>query len=142
MTFIKFKPVNEFENNINNNFQKVFGEFPGMEFNYAFNPRIDVFELNDKVYVEAELPGSKKDDIQIKVQENTLTISGEKKKDSNEDKNVLRNERIFGSFSRSFNLSEEINAEDIEANFENGILTIALGKVKEEKPKERTIDIK
>ncbi len=113
-----------------------------MEFNYEFNPRIDVYELNDKVYVEAELPGLNKDDIQIKVQDNTLTISGEKKKDTNEDKNVLRNERIFGSFSRSFNLSEEINAEDIEANFENGILTIALGKVKEEKPKERTIEIK
>ncbi|HAB52145.1 MAG TPA: heat-shock protein Hsp20, partial [Ignavibacteriales bacterium] len=124
--------------------QRFFGEFPSsFNYNNTFLPKIDISEDEKNIYFEAEIPGIKKEDVHISLEDNILTIKGEKK--LNEDKNektLIRNERIYGSFTRSFTLHEEINPDTANAEFENGILKIVLEKAIHKAVKERQIQIK
>lgn len=136
MTLIKFEPLRELET-LHDRFQKFFDEFSnfGFPFNENFYPRIDVSEDDDKINVTAEIPGVKKDQIKITLQDNILTIEGEKKKEEvKKDRNFYRAERMYGSFKRSFTLPVEVDSEKIEAKFEDGALNITLKKL-EPKPK-------
>jgi HSP20 family protein len=144
MTLIKFEPLRELES-LNNKVQRLFGEFPAVDFGFSFNPKIDISDDEKNIYVEAEIPGVKKDNIKISLQDNILTISGEKKSETEEkknDKNFYRSERVYGSFTRSFTLPEEINSDSIEAKFDDGVLKIKIGKTIPEPVKERLIEIK
>jgi len=107
-------------------------------FNFFSYPKVDIFETENEVVLNAEVPGLKKDDIKITLEKGTLTLSGEIKNDL-DNKNVLRTERFNGTFSRSFNLSDEIDQDTIKAKSENGILTVTLGKKAE--LKERVIEV-
>jgi HSP20 family protein len=143
MTLIKFEPLREFEN-FQNKLQRFFGDFPtmGSEFGQAFTPRIDISEDEKHIYVEAEIPGVKKEEINISLEDNILTIKGEKKsQQEKEDKTYYRSERSYGTFTRSFTLPETINPDSVKANFENGILHIAMEKAKPAPKNERIIDI-
>jgi HSP20 family protein len=144
MTFVKFEPLRELDN-LNSRLHKFFGEFPAnIDLGFSFSPRVDIYADDNRIYIEAEIPGIKKEDINISLQDNILTISGTKKKaeDKNEEKQYFRNEIINGDFSRSFSLPEDINPDNVEANFENGLLKVTVGKQEVKTAKERNIEIK
>lgn len=149
MTLIKFEPFRDLEL-LNNNIRRFFDDFPttAQEFSSAYHPKIDIYEDDNKIYFETEVPGMSKKDLNISVHDNILTITGEKKKEpasqgeSEENgKKFFRMERAFGSFTRSFTLPDEINVEKIDAKFTNGILKIEIEKAIPKKPEERVISI-
>jgi HSP20 family protein len=93
--------------------------------------------------MHAELPGMAKDDVKITVSsDNVLTIRGEKKREEKtEEKNFMRVERTYGSFSRSFTLPDNLDTANIAAQFENGVLNVSIPKTEPAKPKETEISI-
>ena len=103
--------------------------------------KTDVRETDKEYIIEADLPGVAKGDIKLDVNEDLLTISVERNEEKNEEKgNYIRRERRFGSSSRSFNVGNT-NQDEVEAKFENGILSIRLPKLQEEQAAKRYIDI-
>jgi len=103
--------------------------------------RTDVSDLGDSYRLEAELPGFSKDDINISIEDERMTISVERKQDNSEDKpNYLRRERFYGSYSRSFDLSG-IDAEKISASYNDGILSLELPKQAPVVPASRRLEI-
>lgn len=143
MTLLKFEPLIDFEN-LGNKVHRFFGEFPSsFDYSNTFLPKIDISEDEKNIYFEAEIPGIKKEDINISLEDNILTIKGEKKlSEDKKQKTLIRNERIYGSFTRSFTLHEEINPDAANAEFENGIFKIVLEKATHKAVKERHIQIK
>ncbi len=107
-------------------------------------PRVDVIDFNDKVVIEAEVPGLSKQDVNVEVQQNILTITGGKSKNvtDSEGGKYIRRELKRSSFRRSFTLGENIEKDNVEASFENGILQITLSKVKPVVPQVKKITIK
>jgi len=144
MTLLRFNPARGFES-----ISRRMGEFmneldKGISFEMGgFTPRADITEDELNIFFHLELPGMSKESVKISVNEDRiLTIKGEKKRaELSEDKNYIRNERVFGEFSRSFVLPENIDYEKIAAKFENGVLELAIPKKEPEKPKEINIDI-
>ena len=106
-------------------------------------PALDVYEEKDQIVVKAELPGLTKDDIQISISDNILTIKGEKKKEEEDTgKDYYRSERVFyGAFFRAVPPPAEINPEKIHATFKNGVLEIRLPKSEEAKKKEIKVKV-
>ncbi len=101
-------------------------------------PRVDVAEDDRAIRVTAEIPGLTEKDINVTVEKNVLTISGEKKEEreeKDEKRNIVMSERRFGSFCRSMRLPEGIKAEEINAEFKNGVLTIDLPKSEQIQPR-------
>lgn len=99
-------------------------------------PAVDVFDTKDAVVLKAELAGMNPDDIQIEVEDNVLTIKGERKfEEKVDDERYYRIERRFGSFQRSLALPQGVKVDEITANYEDGILTVTVPKAEEEKPK-------
>ncbi|OGU75886.1 MAG: heat-shock protein Hsp20 [Ignavibacteria bacterium RBG_16_34_14] len=141
MTLIKFEPLRELEN-WNERIHRFFNDFPSADFNYF--PHIDISDDEKNIYVEAEIPGVKKEDMKITLQDNILTITGEKKKEKEEEdkKNFFRSERVYGSFTRSFTLPEDIDPDSVDAKFDNGILNITIAKSHPKKVAEKLIEIK
>jgi HSP20 family protein len=108
----------------------------------AWRPAVDIFETDNALVLQAELPGVRKEDVSVEVKENVLTIKGERiRKDAVSRENYYRQERYFGSFSRSFNLRHPVNPEKIKAKFKNGILQVEVPKPQEEKPKQVTVNV-
>jgi len=107
-------------------------------------PKVDIIDYDDKIDIEAEIPGLSKDDVDVSVSDNVLTITGKKSEPSPEDstKRYIRKELKHSSFKRSFTLGENIDVENLSAKFEYGLLTISLQKVKPVKPKTKKIQIK
>ena len=141
-------------NQLLNSFDRVFDElvaqqFPTLSkeigisfFEKQSYPKVDVIDAGIEALIEAELPGMTKDEIKIKVNDNVLTISGEKRKTSEDDKVYLKRELKRSSFSRSFRFSEDYDLKSVEAKFENGILTLSVEKKNYEEKKEVEIKIK
>ncbi len=103
----------------------------------AWLPSVDVFEDKESLKIVAELPGLKPEDVKITLENNTLTLRGEKKQVAEEKtERVHRYERSYGSFERSFALPNTVDVEKVEAAFENGVLTITLPKAEKAKPRE------
>ena len=103
----------------------------------VWTPRVDVAETDDAVVVTAELPGMDKDDIKVSIENNVLTISGEKKQEKEEKgKTYHWSERVYGRFSRSFTLPVQVDANKVKAVYKNGVLTLTLPKVEEAKPRQ------
>lgn len=102
---------------------------------------VDVREDNDHLYVEAELPGFKKDDVDITLENQTLTISAERKEEQKEPKkgDLLLNERRYTRFLRSFTLPPTIDEQTVNAKLQDGILTVTLNKREETKPRKITV---
>jgi HSP20 family protein len=106
-------------------------------------PAVDVFEKEDKFVVKAELPGMKEEDIDVSVIGDTLSIKGEKKTETEiKDENYYRCERSYGSFYRSIPIPSNVDANKIEASFEDGILEVALPKSAKVKPKKIAVSAK
>jgi len=98
-------------------------------------PAIDIDETADEYLVTADLPGIKKEDINIECVGNQLTISAERKYESTEGRKQERSERFYGTFQRSFTLPSGVDAENIQASYEGGVLTVHVPKVEQAKPR-------
>jgi len=105
-------------------------------------PPVDIYETENELVLRADVPGLQDKDIDVRVENNTLTIRGERKfeKDVNED-NYLRIERSYGSFTRSFSLPNTVSSESIRAEYRNGVLTLHMAKREESKPKQIKISV-
>lgn len=105
-------------------------------------PAVDIYETENELVVKAELPDFQDKDIDVRITNNTLTIRGERKfeKDVKEE-NYLRIERAYGSFMRSFSLPNTVSAENIRADYHNGVLTLHMAKREESKPKQIKISV-
>ncbi|HCI29646.1 MAG TPA: Hsp20/alpha crystallin family protein [Fervidobacterium sp.] len=102
---------------------------------YEFLPRVDAYETNDKLVLEVEVPGVKKDELKVSVEDGVLRITGEKKTEKDEKgRNYRIVERSFGKFERAFVIPEYVNVKDISAKYDNGVLILEMPKKKEEKP--------
>ena len=108
----------------------------------AFVPPVDVYEDEHGIQLKLEVPGIEEKDLDVKVENNVLTVSGERKFEKEEkEENFRRVERHYGSFTRSFTLPSTVNTEDIGAEYTNGVLKIKLGKRAEAKPKQIKVNI-
>jgi HSP20 family protein len=106
-------------------------------------PAVDIAEKGDAYVVQVELPGVNKDELKISMQENILTIRGEKSTEKDAKENgYFRRERSFGSFQRSFTLPEAVKGDKIDATMKDGVLRLSLPKAEEAKPKQVEIQIR
>ena len=106
----------------------------------AWAPALDVHEDKDGFSIRVELPGMKREDIEVSIQNGALVISGERQEEKvNEGTEVHRQERYFGRFSRALTLPTAVNGEKVKASYKDGILTVTLPKAEEAKPKQITV---
>ncbi len=107
----------------------------------AWTPAVDIIEQGDDLVIRAEVPGIERDAIEVKLEDNTLILSGKRVRETEtDDTRTYRRERVYGSFVRSFGLPKTVDATRISATYKNGVLEITIPKVEEAKP--RKIDIK
>src|SRR4051812_42618364 len=129
------------QDEINRLFESPFG---GLERSEVFNswaPALDLYEDKDNLVVNAELPGLKKEEIDISLQDGNLTISGERKVEKEYGENeTQRSERFFGRFQRTINLPKAVDVTGVKAAYKDGILTVKLPKTPEAKPKQIEIN--
>ena len=112
------------------------GDFLG-----AWSPAVDIYDQGGEVVIHAELPGMKKEDIDVRVENNILTIRGKKeRKEEIKEEGYFRAERTYGSFTRSFSLPNTVEIGRIAAEYKDGVLTLRLPKAEEAKP--RQIEVK
>lgn len=108
----------------------------------VWTPPLDIFETEHELVFKAELPGMNAKDIDVRVENNALTLSGERRYDKEfKEENALRMERYYGTFSRTFLLPNTVKLEVIKAEYKNGVLSIKLPKLEEEKPKQTKIAV-
>jgi len=108
----------------------------------SWAPAVDISETENELVVKADLPDVNEKDIDVRVENNMLTIRGERKfEEKTEKENYLRVERTYGTFSRSFRLPNTVNNEAILAGYKNGVLTVTLPKRAESKPKQVKVNV-
>jgi HSP20 family protein len=104
-------------------------------------PAVDIFEQGDDLVIRAEVAGLEKDDVDISIENNTLTLRGERKRDTEfDERDAYRLERSFGVFTRSFTLPKTVDSARISASYKNGVLELRLPKA--EQAKQRKIEIR
>jgi HSP20 family protein len=123
---------------------RLFGTSPRRQggFEGIFSPNVDVVVEKDNVLVRADLPGLGKDDISVTLQDNYLTIQGDKKHEAEQkEANYFLSERVHGSFTRTIELPVAVDAAKIEARFKDGVLHVTLPKTEEAKPKQIEVKV-
>ncbi len=135
--FEPFRGVFSLQDQINRLFTEAFDRSSEEANLTPWAPAVDIYETEHELVVKADLPDIKPEELDIRVENNILTLRGERKfeKQVNED-NYLRVERSYGSFSRSFSLANSVNTEAIKADYKNGVLTLGIPKREEAKPKQ------
>ena len=107
----------------------------------TWSPRVDISETDNHFVIKAEIPGIKREDVNISIEDGVLTIHGERKEEKEEKgRKFHRVERYYGAFSRSFALPQNVDEGHVEANFKDGLLTLQVPKKQAEKPK--SIEVK
>jgi HSP20 family protein len=147
MKLVRWTPmhniVSSFARDLDRNFNDDWFRFPtNRTWDRSWSPVVDVEERENEIVLNAELPGMKKSDIEITIEENHLTLHGEKKSESkngDEGSDYFRSERFFGKFERSFHLPTYVAADEAQASFKNGILQVILPKKEDAKSKKITI---
>ena len=148
MKLVRWYPaagLNRFDNEMNSLFNNFFpaglggsGDEEG-----RWIPKVNVKEIDDRFELSAEIPGMEKDELSIEVQENVLTIRGEKKTaEKTENEKIHICEASYGKFERSFSLPENIKVDDVDAEYKNGVLRVSIPKTELVKPKEIKVKIK
>ena len=108
----------------------------------AWAPAVDIYETDKEIVMKAELPGMQEKDIDIKVEDNNLIVSGERRMEKEvKEESYHRIERSYGSFHRSFTLPHAVDREGIKASYKDGVLKVVLPKKEEAKPKQIKIDV-
>jgi HSP20 family protein len=137
-----FRGVTTLQDQINRLFNESFERSSDDSSLSAWAPAVDIYENEHELVVKADLPDVDPKDLDIRVENNILTIRGERKfeKKVNEE-NYLRVERSYGSFARSFTLANTVNSEAIKADYQNGVLTLTVPKREEAKPKQIKVNV-
>jgi HSP20 family protein len=108
----------------------------------AWQPAVDIYDTDQGLAIEADLPGVKKEDVSVEIKDSVLTLSGNRMLDVEvANERYLRKERCFGGFSRSFNLEQIVDPSKVTAQFKNGVLKIGILNPEKEKPKKITVNI-
>jgi len=135
--FEPFRDLANFQNQINRIFQDYGRGSDELLTSGTFVPPVDVYEDEHNITLKLEVPGIEEKDLDIKLENNTLTVRGERNFEKEEkEENFHRIERRYGAFARSFTLPNTVDTENVNASYENGILKIQLAKRAEAKPKQ------
>jgi len=141
----RFEPYREFttlQDRLNRLFQSSIGDNQDALTTSNFSPAVDVYEDEHAVNLKIEVPGVDEKDLDIRVENNTLTVHGERKFEKEEkEENFRRVERQYGSFTRSFTLPTTVDSEHVSANYDKGVLKISLPKKAEAKPKQIKVNV-
>jgi HSP20 family protein len=141
----RFQPFREFstlQDRVNQLFRNSYGDSQEALTSTSFAPAVDVYEDEHKVTLKIEVPGIDEKDIDVRIENNTLTVHGERKFEKEEkEENYRRIERQYGSFTRSFTLPNTLDHEHVNANYEKGVLKISLAKKAEAKPKQIKVNV-
>jgi HSP20 family protein len=130
----------EFDRLFKEAFSPMFGE--GELSTRTWAPPVDIYENENNIVLKADLPGVDPKDVEVRVEDSTLYLKGERKfEKETKEENYHRVERSYGSFARSFSLPNSINAEKVKAEYKDGLLTLTLPKREEAKPKTIKIDV-
>jgi HSP20 family protein len=141
-TFEPHRAATTLQEQINRLFSDSFGRTAEEGSLTTWAPPVDIHETEHELVVKADLPDIDPQALDIRVENNILTIRGERRFEKKvEDKNYLRVERAYGAFSRSFALSNTVNAEAIKAEYRNGVLTLTIPKREEAKPKQIKVNV-
>ena len=138
-----FREFSSLQGRLNHLFQQSAGEGSQESLTTtSFAPAVDVYEDEHQVTLKIDAPGIDEKDIDVRLENRVLTVTGERKFEKEEkEENYRRVERQYGSFSRSFTLPSTIDAESVSANYEKGVLNIKLAKKAEAKPKQIKISV-
>ena len=118
-----------------------FQEEVGVSFNQGAYPKVNVYEYDDKIGIVAEIPGLDKKNVSVDVEDQVLTISGDKHGFDDSGGKCITRELKQSSFKRSFNLGEHLDGDDVSANFKDGMLSISIPKKEPEQPKKNFVKI-
>ncbi len=147
MALVRWEPVREISS-IQNEVNRIFNSFFDAPSSAAATgarrwiPAMDLTEHDDAFVLRADLPGVAEDDVKVELDENVLTVSGERRSERDEQQQgVHRVERSFGSFSRSLTVPEGVDADAIEANVDRGVLTVRIPKPAERTPRRVAINV-
>ncbi|HUR44301.1 MAG TPA: Hsp20/alpha crystallin family protein [Candidatus Saccharimonadales bacterium] len=146
MTLTRWSPLHQLSN-IRDEIERMFENpySPLLEDNQSFftgwGPALDLHEDKENIFVKAEVPGMKKEEIEISLHDGTLTLSGERRESTPEaGVTPIRTERFAGRFSRSVSLPSSVDADKVKATYRDGILTVVLPKAEDAKPKQIQIN--
>ena len=140
--FEPFRGVTSLQEQINRLFSETFDRSTDEGSLTTWAPAVDIYETEQELVVKADLPDVKPEDLDIRVENNILTIRGERKLEKKvKENNYLRIERSYGSFSRSFSLANTVNTEAIKADYKDGVLTLSIPKREEAKPKQIKVQV-
>jgi HSP20 family protein len=148
MTITRFDPfrqVSRLQERMNRVFEDAFGRtFDEHDlFGGSWTPAVDIVESADALVLHAELPGTKPEEVDIRIENNLLTLKGERRFENHEDQGTYhRRERSYGTFARTFTLPTMVEQDKISAEYKEGVLTVTLPKKEETKPKQISIKIK
>ena len=137
-----FRGATTLQDQVNRLFNDVFEGQGGESSLTAWAPAVDIYETEYELVVKADLPEVDPKDLDIRVENNILTIRGERKFEKKvEEENYLRVERAYGSVARSFTLANTVNSDAIKAEYQNGVLTLTIPKKEEAKPKQIKVNV-
>jgi HSP20 family protein len=147
MSIVRFTPMNDLLQ-LQDRMNRILGDLVPAAgrreelFSGAWVPAVDIYETKDELVLKADLPDIDRKDVSIRVEDNVLTVSGERKMDKEvKEENYHRVERAYGSFQRSFSLPNTVDRDGIKASFKDGVLRVSLPKRAETKPKEVKIEL-
>jgi HSP20 family protein len=147
MALVKYNPFKDLrlmQEEMNHLLDLAWNREPGREMTEGiWQPPVDIYENAEAVVIKAEVPDMDQKDIEVRIENNTLTLRGERKRNTDLKKeNYHRVERYHGTFQRSFTLPRSIDQDKVQASCERGVLTIVLPKTEETKPKQIRVEVK
>jgi HSP20 family protein len=136
-----FREVTSLQERVNQLFNDVFSDIDSPDRSslnsFPFAPRTDVYEEDDRIVLEMEVPGMREEDVHLTLEGNTLSISGERKIENNRKPDrYQRVERYYGSFSRTFTLPASVDPDSVDAKYEHGILHVSMAKKANARPRQ------
>jgi HSP20 family protein len=136
-----FASLTDLQEEMNRLFDSSLRRFGSRSADGAFLPACDIVEEKDRLLIRMDLPGLRREDVNVTLQEGVLTVKGERKIETTKDANYYLRERVAGSFTRAIELPVAVNAGKIDAHFRDGVLEITLPKAEEAKPKQIEIKV-
>lgn len=141
MNIVPWNPFKDMDN-VNKEMSNFFDRMPFSFLNKTNWPKIDIYETTGDIIIKAEVPGVSKEDLDVYIDDNSIRLSGQTKKDTEyKDENSYRSERFYGNFSRTIPLPLEVKSEQAKAEYKNGILSLTIPKVESSKVRGRKLNI-
>lgn len=140
-----FRELEALQDEMNRLFNGSLGRWDNRQYGLlegAWSPKVDVYDSKDNILVKADIPGMKKEDIDVSVHGDTLVIKGEKKIETEDkEKGSVKTERYYGSFNRALTLPTQVDTSKVSAAYKDGVLELTMPKKEEAKPKQINIDV-